>query len=245
MIAFRVKKWFLPLTALVLANSSVAFAWFEPGISYTTAFSSLKTKDPNGTEINLPTSRYLQVHPELLWHLTPEGHKFRIRGKYQLVSYDTPSSTTLSPNSFSLFGGDVQYQMPFRKFTLGLGLEGSQIALTDVSSGYTFIGKTSYYLGVPIEGTYKLLVLERQVIRLGLSSMLVLPVSSDVSTGFRVVPYLGYELRGMIRTQVQFFYDLGILSTSTGTRAETSIGAQIRIGFPGRKGVGPSPDERG
>ncbi len=181
----------------------------------------------------------------MLWHLTPEGHKFRIRGKFQVVSYEPPSGTTLSPGSFSLFGGDIQYQIPLRKFTLGVGLEGSQLALTDVSSGYTLIGKTSYYMGVPVEGTYKLLVLERQVIRVGIASLLALPVSSDVSSGLRITPFLGYELRGMVRTRIQLFYDLSLMNTSTGTRNETSIGAQIRIGFPGRKGVGPSPDERG
>jgi len=240
---YRVTKWLIVSFFLGLQIPQ-AFAWVEPGISFSPAYSTLKTTDSSGTEIKLSSATWYQIQPEVLWHLSREGHGIRLRGRYEKLVYDPPAGVTLTETSFSLFGGDFQYQIPIQKLTLGVGIEGNQLLLINVSNAVTAVPKTSYLLDIPIEGSYKLVVLERQVLRLGLGTMVALPVSPDVSSGYRITPSLGYELRGEIRSQIHFFYDLRHLNTSTGSRDETTIGLLLKLSLPGRQGLIPSPDER-
>ena len=239
----RVTKW-LALSCFLGLHTSQAFAWVEPGISFSPAFSTLKTTDSIGTEIKLSSATWYQIQPELLWHLSREGHGIRLRGHFERLVYDPPAGVTLTATSFSLFGGDLQYQVPMDKFLFGAGIEGNQVLLINVSNAVTATPKTSYYLDIPFEASYNLVVLERQVLKLGLGAMAVLPVSPDVSSGYRFTPSLGYELRGEIRSQIHFFYDLRHLNASTGSRDETTIGLLLKLSFPGRQGLIPSPDER-
>ena len=239
----RVTKWLI-LSCLLELQIPKAYAWLEPGISVAPAFSTLKTTDSVGTEIKLSSATWIQIQPELLWHLSREGHGLRLRGHYERLVYDPPAGVSLSENTFSVFGGDLQYQVPFDKLTLSSGIEANQLLLINVTNAVSATTKTSYYLDIPIEGSYKLVVLERQVLRLGLGAMAALPVTTDVTSGYRITPSLGYELRGEIRSQIHFFYDLRHLNASTGTRDETTIGLLLKLSFPGRQGLIPSPDER-
>ncbi|NDG84111.1 MAG: hypothetical protein EBX52_03620 [Proteobacteria bacterium] len=207
----RFLTFFLCCAALIPKESR---AWTEPGISFSGAFSTLKTT------------------------------AVLFRGQLQKVTYDPPAGVTLNDGSFSLWGGSIQYRFPVDRFQLSVGLEGSQLVLVNVSNAVTAVPKLSNLISIPVEASYKLVVLQRQVLRMGLGTMGALPFTGDVTSGYRVTPSLGYELRGELRSQIQFFYDLQRLNTTTGTRDETTLGILLKLSLPGRRGLRAPSDER-
>jgi hypothetical protein len=234
---------FISIFALFLTLPTASHAWTEPGLQVSSAFTNLELTNSLGTEAKFSSNLAVTVKPEITW--VDEGNNaLTLQGFFERLSFEVPQSILLNTSAVNLFGGSLRYRIPFRKLHFQFGLEGVQHPVADATNSLDVVLTQAMTFSLPVDLSFKAVVLERQVLWIGAGARGILGSSSLIHSGYSYNAHLGYELRGETRLGFTAFYEQVPLTTAFGKQKEINLTLAFRISFPGLRGLTPPPDER-
>ena len=156
---------------------------------------------------------------------------------------------SLQNSSFFLFGSYIGTAVHVSHLKISLGANVGETALLETQTPTALIIHKPLQTSVPFDLTWKLIVLERQVFFMGAAGEYY-STSAAASSGFRANngwgynAHLSYAYRGFTQIELIATYQTRFLMVSNGRQQDNQIGFNLRLSFPGRKGLTPPIDER-
>ncbi len=239
------KRLMFPLFVFVLCVSNSAHAWVEWGVSAGSAFHYLSATNSLGSNLKLTGRPTPEIRPYAWIYLNPEFDQLSFFLSGRQYTYETPTGvTSVVHNGDYFWGGGFDYSSysSFGHYHVGLDL--LQRPLGMAVDAQTLLLKKVMALSVPLEYATKLIVLEKQLMRAGAYGALSLPWFENSVSGYRAGAFAEIERRGVIRFTLRGYYEVRAMDLSSNHQDEVEMGFQLKIGFPGRKGLTPPPDER-
>ena len=229
----------------VLCVNTPAFAWVEYGASVGSAFHYLSATTSFGSNLKLTGVPAPEVRPFAVFTLNQDFDQlgFFLSGRQYTYAVPTGVSRVVH-NSDYFWGGGFDYSSysSFGHYHLGVDL--FQRPLGMPLDAQSILLKKVMVLSVPLEYATKLIVLEKQLMRAGAYGALSLPWFENAVSGYRAGAFFEIERRGVTRFTLRGYYEIRAMELATSHQDEVEIGFQLKIGFPGRKGLTPPPDER-
>ncbi len=228
-----------------LCVDTSAFAWVEYGVSAGSAFHYLSSTNAFGSNLKLtgrPAPEF-RTYAVINFNQDYDQLNFFLSGRQ--YTYETPSgAASMIHNGHYFLGGGFDYASfsSFGHYHLGLDLFQRPLGMPIDSQ--TILLKKVVALSIPLELATKLIVLEKQLMRAGAYGAFALPWFENAVSGYRAGAFVDIERRGVTRFTLRGYYEVKAMDQATVHQDEVEIGFQLKIGFPGRKGLTPPPDER-
>ena len=231
--------------AFVLCVNTPAWAWVEYGVSAGSAFHYLSATNSLGSNLKLTGRPAPEIRPFAVATLNQDYDQLSFFLSGRQFTYETPTCVSnIVHNSHYFWGGGFDYSSytSFGHYHLGLDL--FQRPLGTPVDAQTLLLKKVMALSVPLEYATKLIVLEKQLMRAGAYGALSLPWFENAVSSYRAGAFAEIERRGVTRFTLRGYYEVRTMELATDQQDEVEIGFQLKIGFPGRKGLTPPPEER-
>lgn len=228
----------------VLCVNAPAFAWMEYGISAGSAFHYLSATTSFGSNLKLTGRPAPEFRPYAVYTLNQDYDQVSFFLSGRQYTYETPTGVgSIVHNSHYFWGGGLDYSAYNSLGHFHLGFDLFQRPLGTPLSAQSILLKKVVALSVPLEYATKLIVLEKQLMRAGAYGAMALPWFENSVSGYRAGAFVELERRGTTRVTLRGYYEVRAMEQSTSHQDEVEMGFQFKIGFPGRKGLTPPPDE--
>jgi hypothetical protein len=236
-------RLFLMVFALCVNTS--AWAWAEYGVSAGSAFHYLSSTNTFGSNLKLTGRPAPEFRPYTTITFNQDYDQLNLFLSGRQYTYETPSgASSIVHNSHYFLGGGFDYSSFSSWGHYHLGLDLFQRPLGMPVDSQTILLKKVIALSVPLEYSTKLIVLEKQLMRAGAYGAFALPWFENAVSGYRAGAFVEIERRGVTRFTLRGYYEVKAMDQATVHQDEVEIGFQLKVGFPGRKGLTPPPDER-
>jgi hypothetical protein len=229
-----------------LCVSSSAFAWVEFGVSAGSSFHYLSSTNAFGSNLKLTGRPAPDFRPFAAITLNQDYDQLNFFLSGRQYIYETPSgASTMIHNGHYFLGGGFDYSSDSSLGHYHLGLDLFQRPLGMPMDSQTILLKKVLALSIPLELSTKLMVLEKQLMRAGAYGAFALPWFENAVSGYRAGAFVEMERRGETRFTLRGYYEVKAMDQAVVHQDEVEIGFQLKIGFPGGKGLTPLPDESG